>query len=218
MASGRRGGPPDLKSTLGSLLRTTLEQVGAVKDAVEQHARGQGGLINQALVQRRRNEAMAKLGETVHRLARSGELGELALDPSVGMCLQEIDALDEDAEFSQWPEEDDMSSNQRGEAVSSANYAPARTSAATESGEYRVWRPTLFSQELVEHEQQAGSGPGDQPESRKSGGRSARLSRKVAQRSGSAIRFVEDKPRPEDPESEDDLASYMHDDDVPEKE
>lgn len=216
MASGRRGGPPDLKSTLGSLLRTTLEQVGAVKDAVEQQARGRGGLIDQALEGRRRKDAMAKLGEAVYKLARTDELGALALDPTIGMCLEEIDAASGDSEFSDWPEGEDLSSSHRSEAVSSANYAPARTPATSEPGEYRVWRPTLPSKEVADDV--SSSAAMDEPASRKPAGPSARLPRKVAQRSGSAIRFALDKPRPEDPESDDDLASYMHDDDVPDKE
>lgn len=201
---------------MGSLLRTTLEQVGAVKEAVEQQARGRGGLIDQAMVQRRRKDAMAKLGEAVHRLAQSGELGELALDPKVGMLLEEIDAIDGD-DGEDWQPDDDLQRTTRGnEAVSSASYAPRAAQPSAAEGEYRVWRPTRPGQ--PEREEIA-----DQPADNESPapppgpGRSSRLPRKSAQRAGAGIRFVEEKARPEDPDSDEDLESYMHDDDVPNK-
>ena len=214
MASGRRGGPPDLKSTLGSLLRTTLDQVGAVKDVMEQQARSRGGLLDQALVQRRRRESLARLGEAVYRLSQRGELGELALDPEIGMAIAELDEMgDEDREH-----QPHMSASKRAgvEAVSSADYRPAQASPPS-SGEYRVWRPVMPADDLEADAQQGGiSAPAEARPAKAKPSGPLRTTRKSAQRSGGGIRFVEEQPKPGDAECDDDLASYMHDDDVPE--
>lgn len=223
MASGRRGGPPDFKSTLGSLLRTTLEQVGAVKDVVEQQARGRGGILDQALLQRRRKEALTRLGESVYRLSRRGELGELALDPEIGMALAEVDA----AESEGARDDDHLESIARrsgAEAVSSSDYRPAHSRTA-DDGEYRVWRPVMpedpASDEHHEVDTQQDLAapdvmtepPAEEPKLK----RPSRMTRKSAQRSsGGGIQFVSEDPRPGDDDCDDDLEGYMHDDDVPE--
>jgi hypothetical protein len=112
-----------------------------VKDVVEQQARGRGGILDQALLQRRRKEALTRLGESVYRLSRRGELGELALDPEIGMALAEVDA----AESEGAQDDDHLESIARrsgAEAVSSTDYRPSRSRAA-DDGEYRVWRPVM---------------------------------------------------------------------------
>src|SRR6185312_17297286 len=65
MARQRRGGfrPPELRGTLGTLLRTTLAQAGGL--AREGRAR-----LDDALAGRKRNEALAELGEIVLDLIR----------------------------------------------------------------------------------------------------------------------------------------------------
>ncbi len=201
---------------MGSLLRTTLEQVGAVKEAVEQQTRARGGLLDQALVQRRRKEAMAKLGEAVYRMAQAGTIGELALEPKIALRLEEIDALDGDTHES-WQDEDDFARMHAPEAVSSANFR-AQRSESSEPSEYRVWRPTLPSAaDTVEEAAPVPMAAEEPHRSSPTKTSSARLPRKVAQRSGGSIRFVEERARPEDPDSDEDLASYMHEDDVPDR-
>ena len=99
----RRGGgfsPPELRGTLGTLLRTTLQQAGVVRDALERGARGGrsrlGDLTSDLRSSRRRTEALAELGEIVLELVRRGEIDidELpearnVLEPLEGLEAQE---------------------------------------------------------------------------------------------------------------------------------
>ncbi len=187
MASNKRGGPPDLRSTLSSFLRTTLEQVSVVRDVAYQQTRSGGGLLNQALMERKRNSAYAKLGEAVHQFAKRGELGELMLEPEIAVLLGEIDELDQD--------EAGLGLHDQ-EAVSSADYAssPRQT---PESEEYRVWRPVAAQAPPLAEEETL------QPPSRSSG---------QAPMQGGGIHFGKDTV---DDGFDDDLETYMHDDDVP---
>jgi hypothetical protein len=201
MASGRRGGPPDFKGTLGLLLRTTLDQVGAVKDAVEKQARSQKGRFDQALDDRRRRDALAELGEEIYRLAGRQELGDLALNPTIAMHLERIDALDE--------LDPDLDAFDHGEeAVSSAGYRPPERKSG---GEYRVWRPVMPEDEPAAAAEPAPPEPSSAPKA----ATNTHRPRRVASRQGGAIHFVEQAPPPEDPESDEDLSEYMHEDDVP---
>ena len=214
MASGRRGGPPDLKSTLGSLLRTTLDQASAVRDVVEQQTRSRGGLLDQALTHRKRTAAFAKLGEQIYRMAGRGELGELVMDPEIGMLLGELEGLeDDDFDPGFRPESSDR------EAVSSADYAArSQHSRGDEpgAGEYRVWRPSLSDETaIIDTDDEE---PLEEPAIETKGpARPSRMPRRSAIRQGGGIRFADKGPNPDDPESDDDLESYMHDDDVPEE-
>src|SRR3954470_8642813 len=101
MASKRRGGggvrTPELKGTLGTLLRTTLHQAGAVADAARD-ALGQGrARLDDARNARRRTDALAELGEIVLELVRKGEIdvGELPEAREVIRQLEELDAGDD---------------------------------------------------------------------------------------------------------------------------
>lgn len=212
MASGRRGGPPDLKSTLGSLLRTTLDQASAVRDVVEQQTRSKGGLLDQAFAQRKRTAALANLGEEVYRLAKQGQIGELLLEPQVGMLIGELEQLDnDDDDYSRGPSDGP-------EAVSSADYAASfqshRSSEPGSQSEYRVWRPVMPDDASivdVDEDNDIDGSVAKVPD------RPSRMPRRSAVRRGGGIHFADNGPRPDDPESDDDLASYMHDDDVPEE-
>src|SRR5688572_6157794 len=93
MSRARRGGPPDLKGTLGSLLRTTINQVGAVTDVARRSALNQKQRLDEALLERKRRDALADLGETLHELVRSGEL-ELDDLPELQRGVDEVDDLD----------------------------------------------------------------------------------------------------------------------------
>jgi len=93
MASKRRGGfrPPELRGTLGTLLRTTT---GVVRDALERGAREGRARLDSARASRRRHDALADLGELVLDLIRRGEidLGEL---PEARDLVRELDELDD---------------------------------------------------------------------------------------------------------------------------
>jgi hypothetical protein len=104
MARQRRGGgfrPPELRGTLGTLLRTTLAQAGTLRDALERGAREGRSRLDSALSNRRRTDALAELGDIVLDLIRRGEIdvGELPEVRDIVAHLDEIDAgLDHDAE------------------------------------------------------------------------------------------------------------------------
>src|SRR6185295_6691360 len=102
MASKRRGGfrPPELRGTLGTLLRTTT---GVVRDALERGARqGRARLdvarasLESSRASHRRHDALADLGELILDLIRRGEI-DLAELPEAHDLVRELDQLDEDA-------------------------------------------------------------------------------------------------------------------------
>src|SRR5688500_12506811 len=90
--SGRRG-PPDLKGTLGTLLRTTINQVGAFTDVARRSALTQKQRLDGALLERRRREALADLGEVLYQLLKSGEI-ELDELPELVQAAEEIEELE----------------------------------------------------------------------------------------------------------------------------
>jgi len=104
----RRGGgfsPPELRGTLGTLLRTTLQQAGVVREALERGARAGGELLaregrsrlddlrTDRRSSRRRDEALAELGEIVLELIRRGEIDVDEL-PEARSLIDRIDELD----------------------------------------------------------------------------------------------------------------------------
>ena len=91
--SGRRGVPPDLKGTLGTLLRTTINQVGALSDVARRSALTQKQRLDGALLERRRREALADLGEVLYQLLKSGEI-ELDELPELVQAAEEIEELE----------------------------------------------------------------------------------------------------------------------------
>src|ERR1044071_6977059 len=100
MASKRRGGfrPPELRGTLGTLLRTTTR---VVRDALERGAReGRARLdvarasFDSARATHRRHDALADLGELILDLIRRGEI-DLAELPEARDLARELDQLDE---------------------------------------------------------------------------------------------------------------------------
>jgi hypothetical protein len=66
-----------------------------VKDAVERQARSQRVWLDSALLQRRHRDAMTRLGEIVHGLAASGELGDLEEFPEIARQLAVLEDLEE---------------------------------------------------------------------------------------------------------------------------
>jgi hypothetical protein len=212
MSSGRRPAPPDLKGTLGTLLRTTLHQVGAVTEAARQKARSQRVRLDGALLERRRQAALAALGELVYELAVSGQLGDLEEMPELARALDDIEAVEQRLADSEsgprqspreaWgrpprPREDD-------DAV-----APQRARQRRQASEpLRVWRPPADPvPDMADAEVDdiaAASAPSARPAPR----------RRVPSRAGGGIAFIDDgSPAAEDADA--DLADYMHEDDVP---
>lgn len=234
----RGGGALDIQGTLGTLLRTTLHQMGVVKDAVERQARSSLEQLDTAKLQRRRREALARLGEVVWELAANGELGELGERGDVAALLDELEALEASAEEAAGPDEG---------TVSSAEWKPPARGQAKGRRHHdtmRVWRPNLddidASPGSTPHgDASAGAAPDDdapaehaatrgraeakpepgsearpsaraeEPAPRGRGRRPARRDDGPDDRRTGGIAFMEDGP------AEDDLAEYMNDDDVP---
>jgi hypothetical protein len=173
------------------LLRTTLAQAGAVRDAIERGAREGRSRLDDARANRRRNDALAELGEIVLELIRDGEidLAELPEARDVVSRIDELDARDDEPAPRDEPRSasrrrfDDRASarDRDDDGTVSSRAAPIapRGGAAP-----RVWRP-------VEPRASEEPSPRRTPKPRQGG-----------------IRFDDD----------DDLASYMHPDDVPPKE
>jgi hypothetical protein len=104
--SGRRGrGASDLGGTLGSLLRTTWEQAGAVREVLERGARTGRARLDEALGDRKRTTALAELGEIVLELVRQGEI-DLDELPEIRASVQALDRIDA-AERASWGERQD---------------------------------------------------------------------------------------------------------------
>lgn len=92
MASKRRGGfgPPELRGTLGTLLRTTT---GVVRDALERGAREGRARLDDVRASRRRQDALGELGELVLDLIRRGEI-DLTELPEARDLVRQLDELE----------------------------------------------------------------------------------------------------------------------------
>jgi len=102
MATKRRGGfgPPELRGTLGTLLRTTT---GVVRDALERGAREGRARFDDVRSNRRRQDALAELGELVLDLIRRGEI-DLAELPEARDLVRQLDQFDAEANDDPEPE------------------------------------------------------------------------------------------------------------------
>ena len=213
MARQRRGGfrPPELRGTLGTLLRTAVP---AVRDVLERGAREGRARLDDALSGRRRTDALAELGQIVLDLIRRGEI-DIADLPEVADTVQHLDELDAEAEPAPAPRSltrkrfDDRGppATERGKkrarppgaanddddgTVSSRTWSPASKASPAAA---RVWRPTADTH----HDDQPEShSPHDRPRAAPMPGANP------AKKGG--ISF-----------DDDDLADYMHPDDVPRK-
>ena len=199
MARQGRGGfkPPELRGTLGTLLRTAASSAGAVRDALERGARQGRARLDDLRADRRRQEALAELGEIVLELIRNGEidLAELPEAKSIIDHLEEIDANAE-AEASEGGEAvgrppvskrfDDRSGDGGNDGtVSSSTWRPPTR---------RPGKPTTVWKPKAEAAGDAAPQPREPREPRKGG-----------------ISFAADD------DSDEDLDQYMHPDDVPPK-
>lgn len=222
MAKQRRTGgssfrTPELRGTLGTLVRTTLQQAGALRDALERGAREGRSRLDEARTARRRTEALAELGEIVLDLIRRDEI-DLSELPEAADLVRFLDELDADA-HSDHDDDDDERRFAKPAARSrfdtrrpSSRPPPIETDAddgtvsaigsnpptrvrprPPQQPAARVWRPPVEEDEPKTSTPPSRSGPGRDP-NRKGG-----------------IRFDSDD------DDDSDLADYMHPDDVPPK-
>ena len=207
MARQRRGGfrPPELRGTLGTLLRTAVP---AVRDVIERGAREGRARLDDALSGRRRGDALVELGEIVLDLIRRGEI-DVAELPEVADIVHHLDEMDAEQNEAPVPRSltrrrfDDRGGpppTERGKkrarpaaeddgTVSSRTWSPSSKANAAAP---RVWRPNADTH----HD--------DQPESRDRPRAAPIPAPNPAKKGG--ISF-----------DDDDLAEYMHPDDVPRK-
>jgi len=146
MARQRRGGfrPPELRGTLGTLLRTTLAQAGGLRSALERGAREGRARLDDALASRRRSEALAELGEIVLDLIRRGEI-DLDQIPEARDAVDQLDRFDDeesddDRDHAPAPARarfDDRAAKDDGTVSASRWKPPVKKDAA------RVWRPPV---------------------------------------------------------------------------
>jgi len=220
MASKRRGGlrPPELRGTLGTLLRTTT---GVVRDALERGAREGRARLDDVRANRRRQDALAELGELVLDLIRRGEI-DLAELPEARDLMRQLDDLDgEPAQADAEPEPPHATTRARFDArprrdsrpggdgtvssgASPADLAALRTSRTTtaQNRSPAETRSTLAPTKPIKGLWRAdvdAPGPPDAPPTRGS------LRAHDPHRKG-GISF-----------DDDDLGDYMHPDDVPAK-
>jgi len=182
MARQRRGGfRPEIRGTLGTLLRTTLAQASVVRDALERGAREGRSRLDEARANRRRHDTLAELGEIVLELIRRGEIDPAEL-PEVKNVVAHLDELDASADG-----EPDVAAppsrtrfDDRDGTVSSSDWSPP---ARRKRGDTKIWKPKTSASSAP-----AASGP-RAPLPKKGG-----------------ISFEDD-----------DLAEYMHPEDVPPK-
>jgi hypothetical protein len=127
--------PPDLKGTLGTLIRTTINQVGAMTDVARRQARTQKQRLDTALLERRRREALAELGENLYDLATRGEI-ELDELPELVRGVQAVDLIDQEIA------EAEQSSSAVRRPVRLERTRADRIPPAGRSRE-RVWRPPV---------------------------------------------------------------------------
>ena len=144
MARQRRTGfrPPELRGTLGTLLRTAVP---AVRDVLERGAREGRARLDDALSGRRRSDALAQLGEIVLDLIRRGEI-DVAELPEVADIVNHLDELDADAEPAPAPRSltrkrfDDRGPPPTERGTKRARAAGASSDDATVSS--RTWSPS----------------------------------------------------------------------------
>ncbi len=199
MAGKRR--PPEIRGTLGTLLRSALAQAGGVREALERGVREGRERLDNYRSDARRTDALAELGEIVLDLVRRGEIDPDEL-PEARDVLRHLDQLDgddadagvarDDREIAQPPSRSrfDTRSSDDG-TTSSSRWTPPKPAKPAA----RVWRPVDTSPE------EPAARPAPTP------ARRVPLPKDPHRKGG--ISFGDD--------DDDDLADYMHPDDVPAK-
>ena len=106
MASTRRRGSasrrgPDLGGTLGSLVRSTIEGAGAVRNVLERGAREGRAKLDEVRRTRKLSDAYAALGELVYQKARDGRGLDFEDDRDVLDALATIEDVEAQTESSE---------------------------------------------------------------------------------------------------------------------
>ena len=212
MARSRRGRGGELRGTLGTLLRTTLAQVGTVRDALERGAREGRARLDDARLGRRHEEALAELGAIVLDRVRSGDLADLEEIREIAEAIAQIEEIearlderDAPAAQVQAPRRRDRDRDRRdddGTVSSGAAWSPPRPAAPA-----KVWRPVAPPTDEVTKD----LGPARATHIDEEPGARFREDR----RGKGGISFERHDDTAPDPD--DDLADYMNPDDVPKK-
>ena len=210
---------PALGGTLGTLLRSTLAQAGVVKDALERGAREGKHRLDDARRERRREQALARLGEAVLDALRAGDAPELLERADVSEAVAEVEDVERggererDRDREAWVAPPTRERYDRGDddgTVASGAWRPPAT------GRGGVWRPPGVGGEPergAEPRPRAKAGEGRPPAVEAGAG----SGRRPADEPGA--RFQEPK-RPggiqfDREQDDDDLADFMHPDDLP---
>jgi hypothetical protein len=224
MARQRRGGfRPEIRGTLGTLLRTTLAQASVVRDALERGAREGRSRLDEARANRRRHDTLAELGEIVLELIRRGEIDLDELPEARGL-IRELDELDEHDDRGREPDDPDEDVPRAPTRRRFDDRKPTRDLKAPRREPPKVTRD-LKAPHREDRDDGTVSSQRWKPPSR--GGKPTKVWRPV----------VEDAPVPDSPRKpetrertkdlapkrggisfeDEDLADYMHPDDVPPK-
>jgi hypothetical protein len=189
-------------------LRTTLAQAGVVREVLERGAREGRARLDDARRVRRRDQALIRLGEAVLEAVRAGEAQDLFDLPDVADALAEIDGLDAGAEDAPADDAEDAEEDRgSGRAV----WVPP---GIRDRFDRRPPRPPPIEPREAKEVDDDGT------VSSKATVRSRTIARKPAEEPGA--RFAERTPRKggiqfSRDDDDEDLASYMHPDDVPPK-
>ncbi|HEU0035167.1 MAG TPA: hypothetical protein VFQ53_31290 [Kofleriaceae bacterium] len=205
MARNRRGRgtskPTEIRGTLGTLLRTTTS---VVRDAIERGAREGRTRIDEVRTSRRRQEALAELGELVLDLIRNGEIDVNEL-PEAQDLVRRLDELDAD-EFDADGNVAHPPLRRRFDERTTGQFRAASLEDAADDGTVSSLKPTTAPPHRAGKPTSVWRPPTaavpdpDKPVA-------AKPARDPARKGG--IHF--------EPDSDDDLADYMHPDDVPPK-
>ena len=201
MATRRRGRGATSGGTLGTLVRGAMAQAGVVREVLERGARDSKARLDDVLRERRRRDALADLGERALAQLRAGTPEGLLDDDEVAALVELLDGFDD----APGPAAADTS----GTAAAVASVARDMMSSLR----------ARFDDREPGARRDRGAGPDDDDGTVGSG---------AVWRGGGAggIRFDEpdedevdatsSAPRPfADAPDDDDLADYMHPDDVP---
>jgi len=86
---------PDLKGTLGTLLRTTLGHAGSLRSALEREAGTAKDWVDGALLLRRQKEELAELGRKIFDRIQQGECEDLVQIPDIAATIDSLVSLSE---------------------------------------------------------------------------------------------------------------------------
>lgn len=189
-----------------------------MREAVERQARGSRDRLDVVMLQRKRRDSLARLGERVYELSLMARLDEVGDDEEIAAMIADVEVIEDRLAADAPAARDD-------EAVSSASFRPPRA-----NKDVRVWRPVVPDHEADgdEEERDAVRSGSERSETarqardervpwesvapvearERAGDRRGRGDAGRGQSRG-GIAFVADEA-----DGDDDLAAYMHPDDV----